>query len=200
MTLFRRVVGANLQAIVNTAANVVTIVAGIAASVFLYTRLPERKPVPEASPVYDVSERLPVPLPVSLGQGERIVMLSLRSSCRYCTESMAFYRKLQTERSPETKLVVVGLESIDKLTEYAERYGLKPDAIRTVEPGFLRTSFTPFLVVTDSERTILGSWAGLLTPARETEVLDLVRPRSADGAKAGPDTSNVLSVGRSQAP
>lgn len=155
--------------------NVTMAVAAVAASVFLIHRL-VTEPAPRQAPsvVYDQSEQLPQGLPSSVFESQRVALLHVRSTCVYCTESMAFYRTLAKQRAPGTKVVVVGEESEDILTDYLEKHGLKADQLVRIEPGYFRNSTTPLVVVTDSGRTVLGSWLGMLDQKREQEVLRLI--------------------------
>lgn len=160
------------------AANVAMASAAVVASLFLVHRLVTEPPHPQEPPiVYDQSEQLPKGLPPSVFDSRRVVLLHVRSSCGYCTNSMAFYRKLVKHRAAGTKVVLIGEESEDILAAYSERHGLNPDQIVRIEPGYLRDATTPLVIVADSGRTVLGSWLGQLEQKREEEqVLRLIGP------------------------
>ncbi|HST08254.1 MAG TPA: hypothetical protein VLJ83_08775 [Gemmatimonadaceae bacterium] len=162
------------------AANVTTIVAGIIASLFLTERMGVDRERATPAPLYDVAEELPEELPFDVHNGEQVVLLSVRSTCVFCTQSMPFYRQLQRDRGASTKLMVVGDESVEKLTEYAARNGLKPDSIATIRPKLLRTSVTPFLVIADSQKRVVGSWVGMLTEHGQKEVIQIARQSVAE--------------------
>lgn len=164
-----------LRSATELTANVTMAFAAVVASVFLIHRLvTEPSPLPEPPVVYEPSERLPEGLPPSIFDAERVVLVHVRSSCGYCTDSMAFYRRLARHQAPGLKLVVVSEEPEAVLVTYLDKQGLKPAQIVRIEPGYFRNSTTPLVIVANSSRTVLGSWLGLLEQEREQEVLGLL--------------------------
>ena len=81
----------------------------------------------------------------------------LRSGCRYCTESMPFYRRLAaTER--RARIVVFGAQTVPTLTAYLDEGGFKPDQVLQVKAGVLKFYATPTLALVGSDGKIKGVW------------------------------------------
>lgn len=157
------------------AANVSLAIAALTSAVFLVGRLPDAD-VQTTAPVavYDRSEKLPEGLPASVFDADRVALLHVRSTCGYCTASMPFYRKLAAQRSAGAKVVVVGSEPDGVLSAYLEKQGLKPDQVVQIDRKYFRDNTTPLIVVTDSARSVVRSWMGMLDGASEQEVLKLL--------------------------
>lgn len=158
------------------AANITLAIAATIAAVFLVGRMRQPEPAPAEAPraIYDQSEKLPEGLPASVFEADRVTLVHVRSTCGYCTASMPFYRKLASQRAAGNKVVVVGSEPEAVLAAYLEKQGLKPDQVVQIDPKYFRYNSTPLVIVTDSARTVVRSWMGMLDGANEQEVLKLV--------------------------
>jgi hypothetical protein len=164
-----------LRFVSELAANGSLAVAAIVAALFLVDRLRDvRTEQGAAVAIYDESEKIPEGLPQSVFEARRVVLLHVRSTCGFCTASMPFYRKLASLRAAGNKIVVVGSEPDAVLSAYLAKQGLKPDDVVQINRQFFRDNTTPLVVVTDSARTVLRSWMGMLDGAGEQEVLKMV--------------------------
>lgn len=164
-----------LRTVSELAANGMMTAAALVACVFLINRLLAEPAVQQAPPaVYDQSERLPDGLPPSVFEAKRIALVHVRSTCGFCTESMPFYRALAAQRASGNKVVVVGAEPEPVLAAYLQKQGFRPDQVVQIDRAYFRNDTTPLIVVTDSARTVVGSWLGMLDDKREQEVLRLL--------------------------
>jgi hypothetical protein len=92
-----------------------------------------------------------------------------RDGCRYCSESMEFYRRLGAEPN-RARLLVVGRESVDKLRTYATENQFHPDGFASIGAKPVKVSGTPTLLLVTADRTIKGIWPGRLDATGEEEV------------------------------
>lgn len=165
----------------STTLDVVTSVFLLAASAsvavvawILYFRTPP--PPPPGPPTYRIGERLEKLGTYGLGAGEQpLLVLWLSSRCRYCSESMPFYRRLRLE-DPKARVIVAGPEPADILEAYVRRNEFVPDMVLSVPASTTKFHGTPTTVLVDRAGIIQGVWRGLLQDEdRQREVLAAVR-------------------------
>ena len=126
---------------------------------------------------YREGETLPAIDGYSFKDAEATLVLAVRSTCKYCTESMPFYTRLndslkQTGRA--TRLVAVSTDSVDVLKEYFDKHGLAPELLRTVSEKDLKIAGTPTLILADANGVVKKIWVGLLNAEREAAVISAV--------------------------
>jgi hypothetical protein len=97
-----------------------------------------------------------------------------RDGCRYCTESMEFYRRLGAEPN-RARLLVVGREDVDQLRNYVNKNEFHPDGFSSIGTKPVKVSGTPTLLLVTADRTIKGIWPGRLDATAEEEVLKSIR-------------------------
>jgi hypothetical protein len=147
---------------VRSALDVVASVAMIAAScaillgVFGVGR--ERPDESRADKAYALGEVFPEIAGLPAGS---VTVLWLHSRCRYCQESMPFYRRL-TSRVGGTAVIAMGPEPASTLRAYLEMHGLAGIRALTVQPASVAFSATPALAVLDADRRVRGVWIGKL--------------------------------------
>jgi len=124
---------------------------------------------------YERNEPLGRSLPVALGPAERALVIALDSRCRYCTQSMDFYKQLEQTHRADTKIVVVGKEQEAALRAYVEQHALQADVVATVPRNYLKSTLTPFMLLVSADGHVLESWPGFLDEARRKEVLRALR-------------------------
>jgi hypothetical protein len=124
----------------------------------------------------------PLPLPAAVPQGQRgTVALFVSKDCHFCSESMAFYRRLATVTSAppcSVKMVALGPKEREKredIEAYLAVHNLSVDAIDMVDFPTVNVSGTPTLVVEDGSKLVRGIWVGKLSEIKENEVLDRVK-------------------------
>jgi hypothetical protein len=124
---------------------------------------------PAAPAAYNVGDRLNDISGVDFTLGNGTLVLYVRSTCRFCTASMGFYRTL-VDRLDGVRLAVVGSEPETVLRGYMSQHSLVPHVLVSVPPGRLKFAGTPTLALLDSRGTIRAIWRGQLTPDKENEV------------------------------
>jgi hypothetical protein len=145
----------------------------------LYDRVTERRPQPPER--YVTGDSLQPIVARDIGAARRAVVLYLNSGCKYCTESMDFYRRLGEWRTQDPRaatIVVVGRESESSLRSYTLAHGLKADKVISVKDGDLKLSSTPSLLLVSREGKIQNIWYGRLSPTDEQAVMDRLKATS----------------------
>lgn len=108
---------------------------------------------------------------------EHTLVLSLDSECMFCTESIPFYRRVQTHDgvTSDVQIVVVAPFYDLEMEDYLVEQGLQPDEVVMVnELNTLPDSGTPTLLLVDRDGLVTHAWIGLLSSDREEEVLTAV--------------------------
>lgn len=112
-------------------------------------------------------------IPAERGQTTLVIYLS--ASCRFCQESMPFYRALSTrvQQAAATKLAFPVRGDLAAFKSYLSTNDLDPESAANlpVIPGVVGTP----TVVAVSSGIIAGSWSGRLSAEQEEKVLSLVR-------------------------
>lgn len=115
--------------------------------------------------------------------GDRSVVLALRAGCRYCAQSADFYRTLARQcADSNVRLIAVLPSDVSESREYLERLGVKVNEVRQADLKSLGVLSTPTLLVVGNSGTVSDAWVGLLSPARERDVLSRLRPAEAGAA------------------
>lgn len=106
----------------------------------------------------------------------RTLVLLLQSSCRFCTDSMPFYRRLiQTRRASGPLAVfavaVLSSDPADRTSAYLQQHSVDVDHVISVPAATVRDARTPTVLVLNKQGIISYVWVGLLPPEQEREVL-----------------------------
>ena len=110
----------------------------------------------------------------NFSEASQTLIVALRSDCRYCQESMPFYRRLLNGDRRDMQIVVAASPGDTGIINYLASEGVKPDSIVLVEPYALPVSGTPTLLLVDSEGLVTHAWMGLLDADREAEVVTTI--------------------------
>jgi hypothetical protein len=106
------------------------------------------------------------------------VLLVIRSTCRYCTESMGFYKSLtDLNRSirSDVRFVAVCPEDQSQCQTYLRNHAVVLDQVVSFTPGAtLNIRATPTVMIVDRKRTLLGIWVGLQRDAGQREIRSVV--------------------------
>ena len=108
-------------------------------------------------------------------QGKRTLILALSTTCRFCTESAPFYRKLRAEVDSRTRLVAVFPQAVEGGRNYLISLGLPVDQVIQSPLSSINVAATPTLILVSDEGKVIDSWRGKLPAATETEVMSLLR-------------------------
>ncbi len=113
---------------------------------------------------------------VDFGKSEKNLVLVLSTSCKYCTESLPFYRRLTEQNAAERKLNIVAAFSQEppEASKYLIKNEISVDQVVKAEAAEIRVRGTPTLILTDRNGIVLDLWAGKLSPGMENEVADRV--------------------------
>lgn len=122
----------------------------------------------DSTPLYEV--RIDPAVGIDFAAGERTLIMVLRSDCRYCRESMPFYRRLLARDTDATQVVVVAPPDDREMGDYLAFEQVRPDALTFAEPNLVPVSSTPTLLMTDAEGLVTHAWVGLLDADREADV------------------------------
>lgn len=102
-----------------------------------------------------------------------ILLLAVNSRCKFCTESMPFYKRL-TELSAvqdgKVTLALLSSQTSEEIGAYAARHGVD---IRTIVPlggTGLPITATPTLVLVDKSGKVTQSWVGYLNKEQQLQV------------------------------
>lgn len=127
------------------ATNVAILIACVAlVTAVLRAGRPAPPPTPPPGPV--AGDRLEGIDGLDLAAHEQTLLLVVSSHCRYCTESMPFYRRLLDRREERTQVVAASAESAAVTAAYLAAHGVEADRILEVAAGELGTSATPTLL------------------------------------------------------
>jgi len=111
---------------------------------------------------------------IDYGTSNIQLVLYVKSTCPYCTNSMAFYRLIDAEmqRLKSVSFIAVSSEPVDILRTYLDQNSLRVD--RLVSMGH-KALGTPTLVLVDNRGTIRGVWEGQQTAAGEGAIVEALR-------------------------
>lgn len=134
---------------------------------------------PLVSPVdaYElVSSRLRESVKIDFSAASRTLLVALQRPCRYCDDSLPFYRRLQARADGRdgVRIVVVAPPRNRGMGDYLALEGFEPDAVVFADPERFPASGTPTLMLVDTEGSLTHSWIGLLDADQEGEVLNVL--------------------------
>jgi hypothetical protein len=119
-------------------------------------------------------------------EGHWTLVLALSPNCKYCTDSMPFYREKLSDAN-DLSVVVVGLETADELRAYTRAHGLRVSNHRQIKPQQLRLRSTPTLLLVSPNRQLHTIWTGMLSQRGEEVLLaslsDLSRTKTESGGR-----------------
>lgn len=135
--------------IVNSAVLVVCLILGANATIQLVDRI-NPQPGPATGGTYRTGDILPALNDYSYSNADATLVLAVRSSCRFCTQSMPFYGRIIDDikrAKTNVKIVAVSSDSEDVLRQYFESHGVAPESIRAVSADYLRIVGTPTIML-----------------------------------------------------
>jgi hypothetical protein len=111
------------------------------------------------------------------------LVLGLKNGCRFCDESMPFYKKLvQLRRSGEfadVELLAVLPDERNSIQLKLRTEGLDLDFIASYQLSKLKVSATPTLILVSRNGRFLKAWVGRLRGSEENDVIESVKQNSA---------------------
>jgi hypothetical protein len=104
---------------------------------------------------------------------ERTLVLALNTHCKFCRESLPFYRRLlstQGQPNRSTQIAVIFPNTDSEVREFIEQAQLSVQAVAGQDFAKFQISGTPTLVLVGRDGKVRGLWAGELPAAGEKEV------------------------------
>lgn len=107
---------------------------------------------------------------------ETSIILILDTNCKYCNESIDFYKKLEkSDYNKNTKqLVALFAQNLDVVSKYGKENEFTVRSIASVDFIGLKVGITPTIVVINTKRKIIKSWFGKLKSEQEQEIINLL--------------------------
>jgi thioredoxin-related protein len=142
----------------------------------------------------DADYRIPVGTKVSLdgidwARNGQTLLLVLRKGCRFCEESVPFYRRLATEATAgktSTRIIAVLPQEVGESKQYLSSLNAPLNDVRQSALDVLGVQGTPTLILVNSQGQVTESWAGKLPPEQETAVLERIENKTAAPVKNSP--------------
>jgi peroxiredoxin len=105
---------------------------------------------------------------------KRTLLMALSDTCRYCTESGDFYKKLAQERAKhdDVRIIAVLPQDVSAGQAYLNKLGFSVDEVRQSPLDAVGVKATPTLILIDDKGVVTASWVGKLPPDKETEVIN----------------------------
>ena len=168
-----------------TTVNVVTLIAAVAILGTVAARFRGPTESPTNTQPFRVGEHVPVFQGLDFTRAKHTLLMVVRQDCRFCAESMPFYRRLPRGKAVklgatlENQIVALMLDDLPTATHYVQSNALSIDAVVAIPPSRksdLRVKGTPTLLLVDGTGLIQRLWVGKLSPEREREVIDALAP------------------------
>ncbi len=127
--------------------------------------------VPGRAPAVTPGTRIDVP-GINWASRKKNVVLVLSSTCHFCQEGGAFYRRLVEEAHRSQAAVQAVMPQGEKeATTFLTNMGVSVDKLVSASPASLGVRGTPTVLLVDGAGKVTGAWPGKLPPERETELL-----------------------------
>jgi hypothetical protein len=176
-----------VRPIIEVAANLAIVAVAALGCLVLFQQL-RREPVVEPKPAA-ASANAPVSAPqpgtklslpgIDWSKRQHTLLLVLSTKCRFCNDSLPFYRQLSaTARTTNVGLVAVFPQSESDVQQYLGQAGLIVDQTVQGSARTVGTRGTPTLLLVDRNGIVQRSWMGQLPKRSEAEVLDTVKATS----------------------
>lgn len=115
---------------------------------------------------------------IAYSDADLTLIVAVSSRCRFCSDSMPFYRRLMAEartRRGRVQFVAMGIEDSNVLREYLAQHAVVPDALVNGREAQFPLRATPTLMVVEGSGRVVASLQGLLTGEQETNVMEIMR-------------------------
>lgn len=160
----------------DTLSQLAVVVACVWCGYVLYNRpTAATAPTVPVRPSYEVGDTVDVK-GVDFSTADSTVLLFIRSSCQFCTDSMPFYQTLRERMAAAgsargSRMVVVTTDSRATATSYLGGHGVVVDDIRAGERFPDKIWATPTVVVVSRDGRVRGTWRGQLPGDAEADVI-----------------------------
>ena len=100
-------------------------------------------------------------------------MLVLSKDCRFCDESVDFYKKLISDTKGKNVNIVAALPQEKKAAEeWINGHGIQGIEVRQSQLNSLDVSGTPTLIILNNKGEVSDFWIGKLSAEKELEVIN----------------------------
>jgi hypothetical protein len=120
-----------------------------------------------------------VPLAVNWSANDRTLLMSLQTTCHFCSESAPFFRRLTAAAAGKTRTVAVLPQPPDVAKRYLDGLGVRVDEIKQASLPGIGVDRTPTLMLVDRSGVVRGAWTGELASEDEADVLSAVEGKAA---------------------
>lgn len=157
-------------------ANIAIIIVSILLGYFLIQRFffPSQNPQPK--PLTEIAKGTKISVPeVDWSANQKTLLLVLQKGCRFCTESMPFYKTL-VEKSKEkgVKVVAVLPNSREEGSQYLRENGVEIQEVRKTQLNTINVQGTPTLILVNEKGEVINSWVGKLPSNKEDEIKEIL--------------------------
>jgi thioredoxin-related protein len=118
-------------------------------------------------PITNVSKQLPF----DLSRHKKWVVFALSTQCHFCSESLPFYRDIQTTPMNDVGLVAVFPQSQTEVDIYERSKGFSPTTLYGYSLAKLQVRGTPTLFLINEKGDVLKRWIGTLSSDDKAELL-----------------------------
>jgi len=127
-------------------------------------------------PTYAVGESIKV-AGVDFNAANQTLLLVVRKGCRFCEESMPFYKQLGDDRAiaKTTKLVIAAPDEENVSRDELAKQGVRVDQIVKVKGGQLKVRGTPTAILVDRKGTVREVLIGRLDETKQRELVAALR-------------------------
>jgi hypothetical protein len=112
---------------------------------------------------------------VSYDKAESTLVLALNTQCKFCNESLPFYRKLLSTHSPSNQIAVIFPNPDREVREFIEQAKLSVHAVGEQDFSKFQIDGTPTLVLVGRDGKVRDLWAGELSAAGEKQVMSAIQ-------------------------
>jgi hypothetical protein len=135
--------------------------------------LPPPRPQP---PTYAVGEQIKV-AGVDFRASAQTLVLVVRKGCRFCDESMPFYKQLGDDAAiaKTTRLVIAAPDDEVVSREELAKQAVRVDQVVKVKGGDLKVRGTPTVIVVDRGGTVRQVLIGRLDETKQRELVTTLR-------------------------
>ena len=108
----------------------------------------------------------------------RTLIIATSSHCRYCQQSMPFFRRLTDKaQSSGVRVLAVALEDTSTNRSFLLQNGLHVDDVAAVSEIKVDIRATPTLILVNSRGAVVASWVGAIAPDKEGAVESALNSR-----------------------
>jgi hypothetical protein len=164
--------------LVEVGTTLLTVVTCLAVCGFVFLEVSEKRARSAAAPKLEVGTVLSPVGDLAYSDSEVTLLAGLSSKCQYCTESVPALRQAEeyarSVGDQKFRVVAVGLEPMDVLSQYVQQHGLSRFRPYTINRGTdvaVLVSRTPSFALVDRKGAVLTYWTGKTSTEQMGKIL-----------------------------